>query len=209
MTRSRCLSRPQANRRKALTAPPRIRFGRHVRPAITLISRETIVTESFRRVLEDAVTVAIDGTCELDPDITEQPVSRVVLTMPDYVADGLAHLLAYLSRVVSGFGGLDNSGIHSGSLAAALFSAAASGEYRCPEGALHLDRVSVDPEVMAGVPCIAGTRIPVVTIAGAHQAGRSVADILTDYPELSEPDVRAALDWPVAAGDDGEPAEAT
>jgi uncharacterized protein (DUF433 family) len=167
-------------------------------------------TVPFFRRLPDQVTVSLDGLLTLDPDITERPVSRVVLAMPDYVADGLAHLLAYLSRILSGFGGLDNNGIHSGSLAAALFGAATAGDYRCPDGVLHLERISVDPHVMGGVPCISGTRIPVVTIAGRHQDGRSVEEMLADYPQLTEPDVQAALDWPAETDDEHEqPAAAT
>jgi uncharacterized protein (DUF433 family) len=154
--------------------------------------------------LPDQMAVSTNEIVAPGPDITDRPVSRVLLTMPDYVADGLAHLLADLSRITSGFGG--GSGIHAGSLAAALFRAAVSGEYRCPEGVLNLDRVSVDPRVMGGVPCLSGTRIPVATVAGMYAAGVSIEAILTDFPELREPDVRAALDWPAEVNDADEPA---
>jgi uncharacterized protein (DUF433 family) len=163
----------------------------------------------FMRSLPDGLSVATDGTYPQGTDAAQRPPIRVVVKMPDYVADSLAHLLAYLSNITSNFGGLDGNGLHAASLAAALYGAAVSGEYRCPEGVLHLDRVSVDPAVMVGVPCIAGTRIPVVTVAGMHQVGRSVAEILADYPELREPDVQACLDWPAEIDDEDEPREGT
>jgi len=150
----------------------------------------------FSRQLPDSVTVAADGTLTLDPDITERPVARVVVTMPDYVADDLAHLLACLGRIAGTCGGLDGSGMHTDSLAAALYTAAASGGHRCPEGALHLDRISIDPAVMGGVPCITGTRIPTATIAGRYRDGRSPETILAEFPQLTATDLQAALDWP-------------
>jgi uncharacterized protein (DUF433 family) len=52
---------------------------------------------------------------------------------------------------------------------------------------------------MGGVPCIRGTRIPVATIVGLVAAGRSVDEILADYPQLAADDVRAALEFAAAA----------
>ena len=54
-------------------------------------------------------------------------------------------------------------------------------------------RISSDPAVLAGKPCIKGTRITVELILRKLGAGRSVADILEAYPQLTEVDVRAAL----------------
>ncbi len=54
-------------------------------------------------------------------------------------------------------------------------------------------RISSDPAVLAGKPCIKGTRITVELILRKLGAGRSVADILEAYPQLTEIDVRAAL----------------
>ena len=54
-------------------------------------------------------------------------------------------------------------------------------------------RISADPAVMMGKPCIRGTRITVELILRKLGAGRSVADILAAYPQLSSEDVLAAL----------------
>jgi uncharacterized protein (DUF433 family) len=55
------------------------------------------------------------------------------------------------------------------------------------------DRISFDPAIMAGKPCIRGTRVTVGTVVGLIAAGRSEAEILTAYPYLKSDDVRAAL----------------
>jgi len=54
-------------------------------------------------------------------------------------------------------------------------------------------RISIDPAVMMGKPCIKGTRITVELILRKLGAGRSFADVLEAYPQLTEDDVRAAL----------------
>jgi uncharacterized protein (DUF433 family) len=46
-------------------------------------------------------------------------------------------------------------------------------------------RVVADHRIMGGVPCIRGTRIPVATIVGLVAAGRSVDEILADYPQTT------------------------
>lgn len=55
------------------------------------------------------------------------------------------------------------------------------------------DRVSSDPSVMMGKPCIKGTRITVELVLRKLGAGRSFADLLEAYPQLTEDDLRAAL----------------
>ena len=54
-------------------------------------------------------------------------------------------------------------------------------------------RISIDPAVMTGKPCIKGTRITVELILRKLGAGRSFADLLDAYPQLTQDDVRAAL----------------
>jgi uncharacterized protein (DUF433 family) len=54
-------------------------------------------------------------------------------------------------------------------------------------------RISVDSAVMMGKPCIKGTRITVELLLRKLGAGRSFADLLESYPQLTEDDVRAAL----------------
>lgn len=55
------------------------------------------------------------------------------------------------------------------------------------------NRVTADPAVMMGKPCISGTRISVELILRKLGAGRSNADLLEAYPQLTEDDLRAAL----------------
>jgi uncharacterized protein (DUF433 family) len=54
-------------------------------------------------------------------------------------------------------------------------------------------RIAADPGVMMGKPCIKGTRITVELILRKLGAGRSFADILEAYPQLSEDDIRSVL----------------
>ena len=54
-------------------------------------------------------------------------------------------------------------------------------------------RISIDPAVMMGKPCIKGTRITVEHILRKLGAGRSVAEVLEAHPHLTADDVQAAL----------------
>jgi len=56
-----------------------------------------------------------------------------------------------------------------------------------------LDRITRQPEVMGGKPCIRGMRVTVGMIVGQIGAGRSVEKILEDYPYLERADVMQAL----------------
>ena len=56
-----------------------------------------------------------------------------------------------------------------------------------------LDRITFNPTVMGGKPCIRGMRVTVGTIVGLIAAGKTVADILSDYPYLEREDVTQAL----------------
>ena len=56
-----------------------------------------------------------------------------------------------------------------------------------------LTRITFDPEVMGGKPCIRGLRITVGTIVGLVAAGRTTVEILAAYPYLEEADIREAL----------------
>lgn len=58
------------------------------------------------------------------------------------------------------------------------------------------ERITLDPAIMGGRPCIRGLRVTVGTIAGLVAAGHSSADILSLYPHLEIDDVRAALEYP-------------
>jgi uncharacterized protein (DUF433 family) len=56
-----------------------------------------------------------------------------------------------------------------------------------------LARITHDPEVMGGRPCIRGMRVTVGTIVGLLASGHSVDDVLQAYPYLEKEDVQAAL----------------
>jgi len=57
------------------------------------------------------------------------------------------------------------------------------------------ERIIVDPEIMLGKPVIKGTRIPVYLILDLIAAGKNFSQIIDDYPELVEADIRAALEY--------------
>ena len=56
-----------------------------------------------------------------------------------------------------------------------------------------LDRITTDPQVMGGKPCIRGLRVTVGTVVGLVAAGKTVGEILRLYPYLEEPDIPQAL----------------
>lgn len=58
---------------------------------------------------------------------------------------------------------------------------------------MQLTRITFDPQVMGGKPCIRGLRVTVGTVVGLVAAGHSIAEILQAYPYLEEEDVRQAL----------------
>ncbi len=57
----------------------------------------------------------------------------------------------------------------------------------------QLDRITQDPAVMGGKPCIRGMRVTVGMIVGQIGAGRTIEDVLADYPYLEREDVLQAL----------------
>jgi uncharacterized protein (DUF433 family) len=56
-----------------------------------------------------------------------------------------------------------------------------------------LDRITFNPEVMGGKPCIRGLRVTVGTIVGLFAAGRTKDEILKLYPYLEPEDIDQAL----------------
>ena len=53
--------------------------------------------------------------------------------------------------------------------------------------------ITIEAGKRGGRPCIRGMRIAVADVLGWLAAGMSVEEILADYPELTEEDIRAAL----------------
>ncbi len=56
-----------------------------------------------------------------------------------------------------------------------------------------LDRISIDPNVCFGKPCIKGTRIRVSLVLDFLASGETTEQILAAYPQLTAEDVRAAI----------------
>jgi len=58
-----------------------------------------------------------------------------------------------------------------------------------------LTRITLDPEVMGGKPCIRGIRVTVGAIVGLIASGRTNQEILQAYPYLELDDIREALSY--------------
>jgi len=58
-----------------------------------------------------------------------------------------------------------------------------------------LERITVDPNVCSGKPCIKGTRIMVKNILGMLAGGYTSERILSASPELTQEDIAAALEY--------------
>lgn len=56
-----------------------------------------------------------------------------------------------------------------------------------------LDRISIDPAVRFGKPCVRGTRITVGDILGYLAGGMSEDQLLSEFPQLTREDLRACL----------------
>ncbi len=56
-----------------------------------------------------------------------------------------------------------------------------------------LHRISVDPNICFGKPCIRGTRIWVSLLLDELAAGASIDDLLGSYPQLKREDILAAI----------------
>ncbi len=57
----------------------------------------------------------------------------------------------------------------------------------------QLDRISIDPAVCGGKPCVRGTRIWVALILDLLAGGMSEAQLRVEYPELTRDDILAAI----------------
>lgn len=55
------------------------------------------------------------------------------------------------------------------------------------------ERISINPEIRFGKPCIKGTRIAVVDILGWLASDMSMEEIVEDFPSLKREDILAAL----------------
>jgi hypothetical protein len=94
----------------------------------------------YRQLPDSSISVAVDGHfTELDPDEPvpgPRPVGRVVLTMPDYYADTLAHTLAALCEFADHLGA-GQAGPTEWAIAQGLYAAARFMGCWCPPGRLQ------------------------------------------------------------------------
>lgn len=67
--------------------------------------------------------------------------------------------------------------------------------------AILMNRITVDPEICGGRPCIRGMRIRVKDVLDMLAGGAGRAEILEDYPYLEDEDITAALEFASRAAD--------
>lgn len=70
----------------------------------------------------------------------------------------------------------------------------------------YLDRIARDPAICAGQPVIRGTRVLVRVVLGYLAHGETTAHILTEFPSLTEEDVRAVIAFAAASAGEDLPA---
>ncbi len=63
----------------------------------------------------------------------------------------------------------------------------------------EFDRITIDPERCFGKPCIRNLRMPVASILSYLSSGMTAAEILTEWPELEQEDVKQALAFAASA----------
>jgi len=69
---------------------------------------------------------------------------------------------------------------------------------------ISLDRITQNPRVMGGKPCIRGRRVTVGMIVGQIGAGRTIDELLVDYPYLEREDILQALRYAAWRAEDRE-----
>lgn len=63
---------------------------------------------------------------------------------------------------------------------------------------MAFERITIDPERMGGVPCIRDLRVTVGMVLGQLAGGKTIEELLADYPYLDRADVLAALEYAAA-----------
>lgn len=64
---------------------------------------------------------------------------------------------------------------------------------------MAFERITTDPEVLGGTPCIRGLRVPVATVVGMVADEMTVEEILAAYPYLEHADIVEALRYAAEA----------
>ncbi|MCE5197836.1 MAG: DUF433 domain-containing protein [Armatimonadota bacterium] len=67
---------------------------------------------------------------------------------------------------------------------------------------MKLDRITIDPEVMNGQPCIRGLRLTVRRVLEALALYPDRKELRREYPEIEDEDIRQALEYAAANLDD-------
>jgi uncharacterized protein (DUF433 family) len=70
--------------------------------------------------------------------------------------------------------------------------------------AMAFERIAVDHRVMAGVPCVRGTRTPVATVVAMVAEGMTTEEIRGQFSQLQDEGVSDALRYAAAAVDERE-----
>jgi uncharacterized protein (DUF433 family) len=70
------------------------------------------------------------------------------------------------------------------------------------EAALTLERITIDPAVMNGQPCVRGTRITVKRVLHILADCSDRDELRKDYPRLEDEDIRQALLYAAASVED-------
>ena len=65
----------------------------------------------------------------------------------------------------------------------------------------YQDRIVRDPQIVGGQPVFKGTRVTLKTVLASLAEGATIAEILADFPMLTEEDVRAAMALSVRSGE--------
>ena len=69
---------------------------------------------------------------------------------------------------------------------------------------MNIDRITRDPVVMGGRACIRDMRVTVAMLVAQIAAGRTIDDIVGDYPYIESEDVRQALTYAAWLADERE-----
>lgn len=69
----------------------------------------------------------------------------------------------------------------------------------------YQERIVRDPHIVGGEPVLRGTRVTLRTVLASLAEGGTIAEILADFPTLSEEDVRAAIAFAAASAQEDLP----
>ena len=69
----------------------------------------------------------------------------------------------------------------------------------------YQERIVRDPQIVGGDPVLKGTRVTLRTVLASLAEGATTAEILADFPTLSEEDVRAAIAFAAASAQEDLP----